>query len=448
MINVLLVDDQNLVQQGIKSLLDKDPEIKVIGTVKDGRNAVKQVTKLRPDIVLLDIEMPDMDGITATKYITHLAPYTKVIILSSHEENKYVTRALMAGAKSYILKTSLIADLRQSILAVNNGYSQIESRLLSRIFDSSRLKQRQKKSRDCEDSSSNKVESPVEPASKPTPVLTDKASEQNDSTQITERQTVANSKVESPVEPASKPTPVLADKASEQNDSTQITERQTVANSKVESPVEPASKPTPVLADKASEQNDSTQITERQIVANSAADSVIFEGSEEKIEPIKKAPVPSAKTDLTKKTDKSNGLHLKSQNETATLSQIATPENKSLPTSSASQANSRIYITPANTNKESLDVATSNSQKDFRQIINSSIFRKYKLISVRWWSDSKTYYAPVKKKCLVQFDKYQLAYQSRLLPTLKHWQEKGWLANVGLIFLGLITVIIIHRMFS
>ena len=410
MINVLLVDDQNLVQQGIKSLLDKDPEIKVIGTVKDGRNAVKQVTKLRPDIVLLDIEMPDMDGITATKYITHLAPYTKVIILSSHEENKYVTRALMAGAKSYILKTSLIADLRQSILAVNNGYSQIESRLLSRIFDSSRLKQRQKKSRDCEDSSSNKVESPVEPASKPTPVLTDKASEQNDSTQITERQTVANSKVESPVEPTSKPTPVLADKASEQNDS--------------------------------------TQITERQIVANSAADSVIFEGSEEKIEPIKKAPVPSAKTDLTKKTDKSNGLHLKSQNETATLSQIATPENKSLPTSSASQANSRIYITPANTNKESLDVATSNSQKDFRQIINSSIFRKYKLISVRWWSDSKTYYAPVKKKCLVQFDKYQLAYQSRLLPTLKHWQEKGWLANVGLIFLGLITVIIIHRMFS
>ena len=354
--------------------------------------------------------MPDMDGITATKYITHLAPYTKVIILSSHEENKYVTRALMAGAKSYILKTSLIADLRQSILAVNNGYSQIESRLLSRIFDSSRLKQRQKKSRDCEDSSSNKVESPVEPASKPTPVLTDKASEQNDSTQITERQTVANSKVESPVEPTSKPTPVLADKASEQNDS--------------------------------------TQITERQIVANSAADSVIFEGSEEKIEPIKKAPVPSAKTDLTKKTDKSNGLHLKSQNETATLSQIATPENKSLPTSSASQANSRIYITPANTNKESLDVATSNSQKDFRQIINSSIFRKYKLISVRWWSDSKTYYAPVKKKCLVQFDKYQLAYQSRLLPTLKHWQEKGWLANVGLIFLGLITVIIIHRMFS
>ena len=127
MIRILLVDDQNLVQQGIKSLLEQDPEFKVIGTVKDGRSAVRQVNDLHPDLVLLDIEMPGMDGITATKYITRLSPQVKVVILSSHEDKKYLTHALMAGAKAYILKSSLMTDLKQSIIAVNNGYSYIES---------------------------------------------------------------------------------------------------------------------------------------------------------------------------------------------------------------------------------------------------------------------------------------------------------------------------------
>ena len=135
MIRILIVDDQNLVQQGIKSLLERDLDFKVIGTVKDGRNAVQQIAQIHPDIVLLDIEMPGMDGITTTKYINRVSPKTKVIILSSHEDKKYVTRALMAGAKGYILKTSLMTDLKQAISAVNNGYSQIDSRLLAKVFD-------------------------------------------------------------------------------------------------------------------------------------------------------------------------------------------------------------------------------------------------------------------------------------------------------------------------
>jgi len=156
MIRILLVDDQNLVQQGIKSLLDRDPEIKVIGTVKDGRSAVMQITELRPDIVLLDIEMPEMDGITATKYISHLAPQTKVIILSSHEDKKYLTQALMAGAKAYILKSSMMTDLKQSIVAVNNGYSHIESRLLAKVFDPSNLKRSRSKKTRLQDSQPSK----------------------------------------------------------------------------------------------------------------------------------------------------------------------------------------------------------------------------------------------------------------------------------------------------
>ena len=139
MIRILLVDDQNLVQQGIKSLLAQDPELKIIGTVKDGRSAVEQTEVLHPDVVLIDIEMPGMDGITATKYINCLAPKTKVIVLTSHDEKKYVIQALKSGAKGYLLKSSLIADLKQAIVAVNNGYFQVESKLLNKIFTSNKI---------------------------------------------------------------------------------------------------------------------------------------------------------------------------------------------------------------------------------------------------------------------------------------------------------------------
>ena len=146
MISILLVDDQNLVQEGIKALLDKHTELKVIGRVKDAHNALKIVNALHPDIVLLDIEMPGMDGITATKHISIISPETKVIILTCHEHKKYITQALMAGAKGYLLKSSLMTDLKQAILAVNNGYSQVESRLLAKVFDPSNVKLKSKNS--------------------------------------------------------------------------------------------------------------------------------------------------------------------------------------------------------------------------------------------------------------------------------------------------------------
>ena len=146
MIRILIVDDQNLVQQGIKSLLERDREFKIIGTLNDGRETIERVSQLNPDIVLLDIEMPGMDGITATKYIARVSPDTKVIILSSHEDKKYVTQALIAGAKGYLLKSSLMTDLKQAIVAVNNGYSQIDSRLLAKVFDRKNIKVKLNKS--------------------------------------------------------------------------------------------------------------------------------------------------------------------------------------------------------------------------------------------------------------------------------------------------------------
>lgn len=139
MIRILIVDDQNLVRQGIKSLIDKDLNFEIVGMVGDGRDAIKQVELLRPDIVLLDIEMPKMNGISTTKHISNLAPDTKVIILSSHEDEKYILQALVAGARGYIIKSSLSINLKQAILAVNSGYSHIESRLLAKVFNSENI---------------------------------------------------------------------------------------------------------------------------------------------------------------------------------------------------------------------------------------------------------------------------------------------------------------------
>ena len=146
MIRILLVDDQNLVQQGIKLLLEQDDKFKVIGMARDGRSAIRQINFLHPDIVLLDIEIPEMNGISVTKYINYFFPQTKVIILSSYENKKYLIQALVAGARSYILKNSLMTDLKDAILAVDRGYSQIESRLLAKVLNSGNLRSSSAKS--------------------------------------------------------------------------------------------------------------------------------------------------------------------------------------------------------------------------------------------------------------------------------------------------------------
>ena len=135
MIRILLVDDQNILRQGIQALLDPKPELKVIGTAEDGNSAIEQVGILKPDIVLMDIEMPEMNGITATRKICQQFPKTEVLILSSHGQTEYVTQALQAGAKGYLSKNTLAEDLEPAILSIARGHSQIESKLLERLFD-------------------------------------------------------------------------------------------------------------------------------------------------------------------------------------------------------------------------------------------------------------------------------------------------------------------------
>ena len=129
-IEILLADDQCLMLEGIKAILKHEPEIKVIGTALDGLSAIAQVKNLQPDIVLMDIEMPKMDGIAATKYICDYLPDTRVIVLTSHDDRDYITKALEAGASGYLLKESLLEDLKRAIYSLGRGYSYIEAKLL------------------------------------------------------------------------------------------------------------------------------------------------------------------------------------------------------------------------------------------------------------------------------------------------------------------------------
>ena len=141
MIRILLVDDQNIVRQGLQALLEPRPKLKVVGTAEDGNSAIQQVETLRPDVVLIDIEMPVMSGITATQKICQQFPTTKVLVLSSHENQEYVTQALRAGAEGYLLKNTLAEDLEQAIWSVYQGQSQIESKLLKEVLASASVSQ-------------------------------------------------------------------------------------------------------------------------------------------------------------------------------------------------------------------------------------------------------------------------------------------------------------------
>jgi outer membrane protein TolC/DNA-binding NarL/FixJ family response regulator/multidrug efflux pump subunit AcrA (membrane-fusion protein) len=134
MIRILLVDDQNSVRQGLQALLESKPDLEVVGTAEDGKSALEKVKNLRPDLVLIDIEMPGMNGVTATQKICQLFPTTKVIILTSHEDAKYLARALQAGAKGYLLKHALAENLEQAIRTIFRGYSQVESKILEKLI--------------------------------------------------------------------------------------------------------------------------------------------------------------------------------------------------------------------------------------------------------------------------------------------------------------------------
>jgi DNA-binding NarL/FixJ family response regulator len=117
-ITVLLVDDHTIVREGLRSLLEREPQISVIGEAADGYMAVQKATQLLPDVVVMDISMPGLNGVDATSQITAQAPRVKVIALSMHSQTTLVNRMLHAGAQGFLLKECAAKDLAAAIFSV------------------------------------------------------------------------------------------------------------------------------------------------------------------------------------------------------------------------------------------------------------------------------------------------------------------------------------------
>ena len=120
-IRVLLADDHTIVRQGLRALLDSQEDIEVVGEAENGRQAFEKTKQIVPDIVVLDITMPNLNGIEATRQIKKLNPEIKVIVLTVHDNEEYVHQVLQAGASGYLLKESAVSDLVSAINAVKKG---------------------------------------------------------------------------------------------------------------------------------------------------------------------------------------------------------------------------------------------------------------------------------------------------------------------------------------
>ncbi len=120
-IRVLLVEDHTLVRAGIRSLLNSVRDIEVVDEAGNGRDGLKLVRKLEPDVVLMDISMPELNGMEATARITKSHPQVKVLMLSMHIDEEYVAQSLKAGARGYLVKGAATKELEQAIHAVMHG---------------------------------------------------------------------------------------------------------------------------------------------------------------------------------------------------------------------------------------------------------------------------------------------------------------------------------------
>jgi len=134
-VRVLVVDDQTLFRTGLTSLLGADERVVVVGQAVDGADAIKQVTKVKPDVVLMDIKMPNVDGIEATRQIVEATPDVKVLMLTTFETDSQVIQALKAGARGYVLKDSSAAAIVSSIVAVMSGERVMASAVANRVLE-------------------------------------------------------------------------------------------------------------------------------------------------------------------------------------------------------------------------------------------------------------------------------------------------------------------------
>ncbi len=135
MTRLVIADDQAMVRAGFRSLLDAEPDLEVVGEASDGEQAVEVVTRLRPDVTLMDIRMPVLDGIAATRAILDASVPTKVLVLTTFDLDEYVFEALRAGASGFLLKDAPAEDLAAAVRVVASGESLLAPGVTRRVID-------------------------------------------------------------------------------------------------------------------------------------------------------------------------------------------------------------------------------------------------------------------------------------------------------------------------
>jgi DNA-binding NarL/FixJ family response regulator len=135
-IRVLIADDHQIVRDGLRSLLEIEPEFEVVGTVAEGRSTVKMVEELKPDVVIMDISMPGLNGIEATRQITRDFPKIKIIALSMHDDRYFVMNMLKAGASGYLIKDCAYKELTRAIdVVVRKGKTYLSPEITDIVVD-------------------------------------------------------------------------------------------------------------------------------------------------------------------------------------------------------------------------------------------------------------------------------------------------------------------------
>jgi DNA-binding NarL/FixJ family response regulator len=134
-ITVFLADDHAVVRDGLRALLEAQPDIRVVGDAADGREAVGQVARLGPDVAVIDIAMPELNGIEAAREIGEVCPSSQVIILSMHSTTEHIFRALQAGARGYLLKESAGIEVVNAVRAVYAGHRYLSQKISDRLID-------------------------------------------------------------------------------------------------------------------------------------------------------------------------------------------------------------------------------------------------------------------------------------------------------------------------
>lgn len=134
MIKILIVDDQNFTRQALKAILEAEADFEVVGKATSGLEALEQMEQKETDVIIVDLEMPKMNGLTVTQIISQRFPSTKVIILSSHDDEDNINKAVEAGARGYLLKSTSTQEIADTIRAVQRGYFQLGPGLFEKLL--------------------------------------------------------------------------------------------------------------------------------------------------------------------------------------------------------------------------------------------------------------------------------------------------------------------------